>query len=102
MHLQNDFIHISAFQKALDKINFYISHRMQREKQIMDVLGNNESKAFGEEDLVKLIYEELPGKLVKAAEFNVNHHLMKLLKEDRVRKTESGWQINHYDYIKSR
>lgn len=75
---------------------------MQREQQIMDVLSNNSSSTFGEEDLVKIIYEDLPEKLTKAAECNVNHHLVKLLKENRVKKENHKWQIQEYNLIKSR
>lgn len=75
---------------------------MQREQQIMDVLSSNGSSTFGEEDLVKMIYEDLPEKLTKAAECNVNHHLVKLLKENRVTKENGKWQIKQYNFIKSR
>lgn len=87
----------------MEKIQFYITHRTEREQQIMDVLSNNRERSFGEPDLVKMIYVDLPEKLVKAAEANVGHHLAKLLKEQRVRKLDGLWQINDQNnYIKSR
>lgn len=90
-------------QNPIEKIQFYITHRMEREQQIVDVLSNNRKQLFGEQDLVKMIYVDIPEKLVKAAEANVNHHLVKLLKEQRVRKLDGLWQINNQnDYIKSR
>lgn len=85
----------------MEKIQFYIDHRLQREHQIMDVLSNNSSLKFGEEDLVKMIYDDLPDKLAKAAECNVNHHLVKLLKENRVKKENDKWQIREFNCIKS-
>lgn len=75
---------------------------MQREEQIMDVLSNYSSSTFGEEELVKMIYENLPNNLAKAAECNVNHHLVKLLKENRVKKENDKWQIKEFNFIKSR
>lgn len=75
---------------------------MEREQQIMNVLLHNKGQIFGEDDIVKKIYVDLPEKLVKAAESNVNHHLVKLLKEDKVKKLDNKWQINEFDYIKSR
>lgn len=87
----------------MEKIQFYITHRMEREQQIIDVLSNNRDQSFAEPDLVKMIYVDIPEKLIKAAETNVNHHLVKLLKEQRVRKHDGVWQINNKnDYIKSR
>lgn len=67
----------------------------------MDVLLNNSSSTFDEEDLVKMIYDGLPEKLAKAAECNVNHHLVKLLKENRVKKENDKWQIKEFNFIKS-
>lgn len=77
----------------MEKIRFYINHRLQREQQIIEILSNNSSLGFSEEELVKIIYEDLPNKLVKAAESNVNHHLVKLLKENRVRREKDKWQL---------
>lgn len=68
----------------------------------MNVLSSNSSLTFGEEDLVKMIYVDLPEKLTKAAECNVNHHLVKLLKENRVIKENDKWQIKEFNFIKSR
>lgn len=80
----------------MEKIQFYIKHRLEREQQIMDVLSNNPTRLFGENDLVNMIYSDLPEKLVKAAEGNVNHHLRKLLKENRVIQTNNLWQFNEF------
>lgn len=77
----------------MEKIRFYINHRMQREQQIMAVLSNNSSLALSEEELVQIIYKDLPSKLAKAAESNVNHHLVKLFKENRVKKEKDKWQL---------
>lgn len=86
----------------MEKIQFDITHRVQREQQIMEVLLTNSSSTFCEEDLVKIIYENLPVKFSKAAECNVNHHLLKLLKENRVKKENDKWQIREFNLIKSR
>lgn len=95
--------HGNVIQNPMEKIQFYITHRTEREQQIMNVLSNNRERSFGEPDLVKMIYVDLPEKLIKAAETNVGHHLAKLLKEQRVRKLDGLWQINDQNnYIKSR
>jgi len=86
--------HGNIIYDPIERIQYYISHRQQREQQIIDVLINNCKQSFSEYDLVRMIYLDLPEKLIKAAEGNVNHHLQKLLKEDKVRKTNSKWQYN--------
>ncbi|KAJ8966397.1 hypothetical protein NQ317_009629 [Molorchus minor] len=94
--------HGNVISNPMEKIKFYISHRMEREHQIMDVLSNNRKQTFGEQDLVKLVYQDLPEKLIKAAESNVNHHLVKLLKEEKVKKHNNLWQYNEtHPYIKT-
>lgn len=81
-------------QSVSEKINYYIHHRNEREQQIMDILTNNRNQQFSEKDLVEMIYVDTPEKLLKAAEYNVNHHLMKLSKENRVTQFNNLWQIN--------
>lgn len=80
-------------QEPLKKIQYYIDHRLQREKQILNTLGNNFSESFTEMDLVKIIYTDVSPKMYEAAAFNVNHHLVKLLKENRVQKVNGKWKI---------
>lgn len=76
-----------------------MEHRNKREQQILNVLQNNSMNALSEDQLVKIIYIDTPEKLLKAAAYNVNHHLIKLLKENRVKQTKNGlWQ--HKDYCK--
>lgn len=70
-----------------------MEHRCKREQQILDVLQNSPMNSFTEEDIVKKIYIDTPEKLLQAAACNVNHHLVKLLRENRVKQTKSGfWQ----------
>lgn len=84
--------HGNIIHDPIEKIQYYLCHRQEREKQIVDVLSNNRKQPFSEYDLVSMIYTDLPNQLVKAAEGNVNHHLQKLLKEDRVKKVNAMWQ----------
>lgn len=48
--------HGPVVEDPLPKIEYYINHRMEREKQIMEVLTGSPDKAFSEMDLVKIIY----------------------------------------------
>lgn len=60
----------------------------------MDILFNNRQKQFNEEELVKMIYTDTPQKLLKAAEANVGHHLVKLLKDNKVAQFNNLWQYS--------
>lgn len=76
-----------------------MEHRSKREQQILEVLQNKPMISFNEEDIVKIIYIDTPERLLKAAASNVNHHLIKLLKENKVKQTKNGfWQ--HKDHCK--
>lgn len=78
----------------MEKIQYYINHRLEREQQILAALSDNPSKLFDEEEIVEMIYKDTPAKLKKAAAHNVNHHLKKLLKEQRVKEVNGLWQHN--------
>lgn len=48
--------HGPVIKDPLPKIQYYIDHRMEREKQILDVMQREPQKTFTEMDLVKIIY----------------------------------------------
>ncbi|KOB73716.1 Beta-lactamase-like protein 2-like protein, partial [Operophtera brumata] len=79
-------------------IQYYIAHRNQRENQILDALKNNSDKRLNEMDLVRIIYTETPEHLWPAAAYNVNHHLTKLTKENKIKclnvDGENKWQFS--------
>ncbi|CAK1549640.1 unnamed protein product [Leptosia nina] len=89
--------HGNVVEDPMEKIQYYIAHRNQREEQILEALRNNADKQMNEMDLVKLIYKETPEHLWPAAAYNVNHHLTKLTKENKIKSIsvdgESRWQI---------
>nr|CAI5864226.1 unnamed protein product [Callosobruchus analis] len=93
--------HGNIIHKPIEAIHFYMQHQMQRERMIIEFLLNNKSQSFNNEDLVKLVYENLPEKQVNAALTSINHHLLKLLKEDRVRNSNGRWQINDIQLVAS-
>ncbi|XP_056644946.1 beta-lactamase-like protein 2 homolog [Diorhabda carinulata] len=94
--------HGNVIQNPSEKISFYLAHRAERESQIIQTLNSNRSKSFNEEDLVRIIYVNLPENLVKSAQSNVNHHLVKLLREQRVKKLDDRWQACDFNEVKSR
>jgi len=63
------------------KINELIAHRMEREQQLLSLLGRGNRKI---PELVAAIYPELDKRLVELAGKQVLAHLNKLVKEDKV------------------
>lgn len=62
----------------------------------METLKNNSEKQLTEIDLVRIIYTDTPEHLWPAAAYNVNHHLQKLTKENKLKEIdvdgEKKWQ----------
>jgi glyoxylase-like metal-dependent hydrolase (beta-lactamase superfamily II) len=73
--------HGAVIENAAEKIQEYIDHRMDRERQILSVLGNG---ARTIPDMVKIIYADVPEKLHVMAGKSVHSHLKKLVKDGRV------------------
>ncbi|XP_070534533.1 endoribonuclease LACTB2-like [Ptychodera flava] len=80
--------HGPVVDNAVPKLKYYIDHRNMREKQIIDTLQKNQSGFMTAMELVKNIYTDTPEHLHIGARNNVNHHLSKLEKEERVEKRE--------------
>jgi glyoxylase-like metal-dependent hydrolase (beta-lactamase superfamily II) len=68
------------------KIKEYIEHRLMREKQVVDALRRGRETIAA---ITDVIYVDVSGPLKNVAEFSVHAHLIKLIKEGRV-KNENG------------
>lgn len=49
--------HGSVITNPVEKLQFYISHRLKREKQIMDLLKQNPDKLFTPLEIMKNVYD---------------------------------------------
>ncbi|KAK3087036.1 hypothetical protein FSP39_000731 [Pinctada imbricata] len=78
--------HGPVVTNPIDKLTFYIEHRMARERQVLGVLQSDKSKAFTPMQIMEKVYEDLAPGLKPAATNNVVHHLNKLLKDGKVGK----------------
>jgi glyoxylase-like metal-dependent hydrolase (beta-lactamase superfamily II) len=68
------------------KIKEYLRHRIMREKQVIDALRQGHN-TIG--DITQMIYVDVSAPLQRVAEFSVQAHLEKLMREGRV-KREGG------------
>ncbi|XP_055602932.1 beta-lactamase-like protein 2 homolog [Uranotaenia lowii] len=85
--------HGNIINDPSERIVNYISHRNQRETQILQVFKTNPATCFNEMDIVELIYTEIPEELWKAAAYNVSHHLSKLMKEGKLFQENGNWKL---------
>jgi len=65
------------------KIKEYIEHRMMRERQVIAALHNGRD-TIG--DITEMIYVDVSAPLKRVAEFSVQAHLEKLIREGRVKR----------------
>lgn len=88
--------HGPVIPDPIQKISHYIEHRMRREQQIEDTLGQDPATPLTSQELVEHIYVGLADGLKRAANVNVHQHLLKLVKDGKVDCIEDGdvkrWQ----------
>ncbi|KAH7029344.1 putative metallo-beta-lactamase domain protein [Microdochium trichocladiopsis] len=93
--------HGAILHSAPAKIEEYISHRKQREDQVLELLASGDGDsmhakggAWAVMDLVKIIYRDVPESLHIPAAGGVSQILRKLEAEDRVvLESEERWRL---------
>nr|XP_039249610.1 endoribonuclease LACTB2-like [Styela clava] len=84
--------HGPVLENPIEYVQYYISHRNERESQIISALKDS-SEPLKSLDIVKIIYD-IPEHLYGPADINVNNHLRKLLKENKVGLKEGDFWHN--------
>jgi glyoxylase-like metal-dependent hydrolase (beta-lactamase superfamily II) len=72
------------------KIKEYINHRLEREQQVLTALRSGRN-TIG--DITQMIYVDVSAALQRVAEFSVQAHLEKLMREGRVRKEADRYRL---------
>ncbi|MFQ5683742.1 MAG: MBL fold metallo-hydrolase [Candidatus Binatia bacterium] len=75
--------HGPAVQDPYTKIKEYIDHRLMREQEVFESLGNGHHTPAS---MVSAIYTDTPPFLHSVAQLSVEAHLIKLINEGRVRR----------------
>lgn len=83
--------HGPSIADPTQRIEYYIHHRNEREKQILKFLSSHTKTEMSPLHIVKGVYENLDASLYSAAERNVEHHLKKLEKEGKVKSNTKLW-----------
>merc|ERR1712062_804360 len=75
--------HGSVVENAHAHLSNYITHRQEREQQVISAI---QSRDFPQSirEIVHIVYPSLADNLMKGALNNVTHHISKLMKEKRV------------------
>lgn len=89
--------HGIVIKKPVELVTYYINHRLERERQILDVLQKQEDKFLTTLEIVSVVYQGLASTLIPAACNNATHHLQKLVKDNKVEcrtdAEESQWRF---------
>jgi len=85
--------HGPVIEDPVEKIQYYIKHRLAREEQIFSCLLSFGQDGMDSMGIVKHVYKDTPSNLHIAANVNVQHHLEKLETERKVVSTGSMWKV---------
>jgi glyoxylase-like metal-dependent hydrolase (beta-lactamase superfamily II) len=80
--------HGPVIEKGVDKIKEYISHRMDREHQIMALMTNGERSEWSPMDITEVLYKAYPENLHIPAARSIVLHLGKLQVDGKVQTNQ--------------
>ena len=84
--------HGDVINDPIERIEYYINHRNERERQILDAI-NSSNKPLTDLEIVKIVYTTTPRYLWPAAKINVHQHLIKLKKEGKIVEVDKNNEV---------
>lgn len=93
--------HGNLIDKGLDKLKEYISHRTERENDILKMMDmyhreNGLDSTLTVPEIVRIIYRDYPESLHMAAARGVSQHLNKLQHERKVEEKSARWKLTNF------
>ena len=83
--------HGHVIEKPHDEVRRLIAHRMKRERKVLDAFEKKNPATL--DDLLPLVYDDVPQRIHPVARRSLHAHLIKLLREDRVREQGENWRL---------
>lgn len=83
--------HGPLIEEANERISEYISHRQEREDQIVALLSKNRALTLG--GITEIIYEGYPDNILDAAAGSIFLHLSKLRDENKAAENDGEWAL---------
>jgi hypothetical protein len=80
--------HGPRIEDPYGKIDEYIAHRLDRERQVLRALTNGQRTIAS---ITNRIYTDISSALIPMAQLTVEAHLLKLIKEKRVERREEEY-----------
>jgi glyoxylase-like metal-dependent hydrolase (beta-lactamase superfamily II) len=80
--------HGPMIEDPYGKIDEYIAHRLDRERQVLNALRSGEHTI---PSITSRIYADIPAALISMAQLTVEAHLLKLIKEKRVDNRQENY-----------
>ena len=83
--------HGHVIDQPHDEARRLIAHRLKRESKVIDALAVRTPATL--DDLVPLVYDDVPPRIHPVARRSLHAHLLKLKADGRAKETEAGWSI---------
>lgn len=81
--------HGTIIEKPIEEIQGIINHRLGRETKVVTVMSDRQTGTL--ETLTPLVYDDVDAALHPVASYSLHAHLIKLLKEQRVKLQGDTW-----------
>jgi glyoxylase-like metal-dependent hydrolase (beta-lactamase superfamily II) len=85
--------HGHVIEAPREEVAKIIAHRLKREQKVVDALTKAPAKTATLDDLVPVVYDDVPPKLHVPARRSLHAHLLKLARDGRAVEAEESWRM---------